>query len=101
MSIASDLLTSATPARLLSWRPRCPTATATRVSGEPAAVALGGALMSLSEHELEAQRALATRSDDILAHERGLGSAVRNDQSALGQWLTSAREADRAALARV
>ena len=36
------------------------------VADRAAAVALGGALMSLPEHELEAQRALDTPSEDIL-----------------------------------
>ena len=37
------------------------------VADRAAAIALGGALMALPEHEIEAQRALATPSDDIVS----------------------------------
>ncbi len=45
------------------------------VADRAAAIALGGALMSLPEHEIEAQRALATPSDDIV----GAMSEVANN----------------------
>jgi hypothetical protein len=45
------------------------------VADRAAAIALGGALMLLPEHEIEAQRALATPSDDIL----GAMSEVANN----------------------
>lgn len=45
------------------------------VADRAAAIALGGALMSLPEHEIEAQRALPTPSDDIV----GAMSEVANN----------------------
>ncbi|MEI9950656.1 MAG: hypothetical protein WDO74_17175 [Pseudomonadota bacterium] len=45
------------------------------VADRAAAIALGGALMSLPEHEIEAQRALAAPSDDIV----GAMSEVANN----------------------
>ncbi len=45
------------------------------VADRAAALSLGGALMSLPEHELEAQRALGTPSDDVI----GAMSEVANN----------------------
>jgi hypothetical protein len=52
------------------------------VTDRAATIALGGALMLLQEHELEAQRALAAPSDDIVA---AMGEVANNLCDAINQ----------------